>query len=152
MKISQYVYFAITTETVAPREITVAVGIEPDHVKVRGSRSLKPKVMPPQNSWQIRSDSNGLTVDEHFAKVVARLMPAKQRLREFLNTTACSKARFQVVRNFADPDGEEEQECDDPRYGRKLAGQHQLLGWHLEREIVDLIVYLDASFDVDEYG
>jgi hypothetical protein len=34
----------------------------------------------------------------------------------------------------------------------KLAGQHQLLGSHLNREVLDFLTEVGAELDADEYG
>jgi hypothetical protein len=34
----------------------------------------------------------------------------------------------------------------------KLSDQHQLLGWHLDRGVVQFLDEVDAELDVDEYG
>ena len=34
----------------------------------------------------------------------------------------------------------------------KLGGQHQLLGWRLERPVLDFLHLMGAELDVDEYG
>jgi hypothetical protein len=33
-----------------------------------------------------------------------------------------------------------------------MTGQHQLLGWHLDRETLQFILGIGAAIDVDEYG
>jgi hypothetical protein len=35
---------------------------------------------------------------------------------------------------------------------QKLPGQHQLLGWHLDRDAVRLLARVGAEIDADEYG
>jgi hypothetical protein len=34
----------------------------------------------------------------------------------------------------------------------KPAGQHHLLGWHLDAEVIRFLAGVKADFDVDEYG
>jgi hypothetical protein len=34
----------------------------------------------------------------------------------------------------------------------KLSGQHQLLGWHLDRHVLNFLSEVGAEFDADEYG
>jgi hypothetical protein len=40
----------------------------------------------------------------------------------------------------------------DGREFERLSGQHQLLGWHLGRNILDFLRDVDAEMDFDEYG
>ncbi len=66
-------------------------------------------------------------------------------------------AHLQIVRYFNDEDGEEEFfddpiTTDDGHVLEKLPGQHQLLGWQLEREQLGLLVSMGAYIDADEYG
>lgn len=49
-------------------------------------------------------------------------------------------ARLSVVRYLNDEDGEEER-VEPPREGlRKLEGQHQLLGWAMERDVLEFLL------------
>ena len=62
-----------------------------------------------------------------------------------------SGAGFQVVRYFEDPNGEEEV---IRRVGNleSLTGQHQLLGWHLDKRLMDFLIRTGTELDADEYG
>jgi hypothetical protein len=50
---------------------------------------------------------------------------------------------------LADDEGEEAEglTTDD---GLETGGQHQVLGWHLDREVIELLLGLGAGLDVDE--
>jgi hypothetical protein len=56
-----------------------------------------------------------------------------------------------VVRYFGAEDGEEE--VIDVVHGlEKLAGQYQLLGWELKRDVLEFVCDVAADLWVDEYG
>jgi len=59
---------------------------------------------------------------------------------------------MQVVRYLNDESGEEEELSSPDAPWQKLSGQHQLLGWALEREVLEFLLATGACFDVDEYG
>jgi hypothetical protein len=105
-----------------------------------------------RNSWEIRSDQRRATVTEHLAIVAVRIEPFKGAIRAFLDGSAGATAEFTVVRDLDDEDGEEEELPFDPTYGQKLAGQHQLLGWDLSLNLMELMLYLEAPLEIAEYG
>jgi hypothetical protein len=74
MKISQYVYFALMSDTILPSEIARRVGFAGDREAVRASRSAVPP-RPVLNTWQVRCDERGLTVTEQIERVISRVMP-----------------------------------------------------------------------------
>ncbi|GAA3471937.1 hypothetical protein GCM10018965_064900 [Nonomuraea roseola] len=100
----------------------------------------------------------GLTVDEMIAHLIDRVEPFSQaigQLAEELNQGQGddgSCAVLQVVRYLDDEDGEEEDLCSPQRGFEKIAGQHQLLGWHLDRRVLYFLISTRAELDVDEYG
>jgi hypothetical protein len=59
---------------------------------------------------------------------------------------------LQLVRQFDDDEGEEEELSPPDAPLQKLAGQHQLLGWHLEADSVGFLARVGAEIDCDEYG
>jgi hypothetical protein len=59
---------------------------------------------------------------------------------------------LQLVRYFDDDEGEEEELSPPNAPLQKLAGQHQLLGWHLERDSLQFLARVGAEIDADEYG
>ncbi|MEV4384681.1 hypothetical protein AB0J68_02965 [Micromonospora sp. NPDC049580] len=59
---------------------------------------------------------------------------------------------LQVVRVFEHPDGEED-DLSGPVDGlEKLAGQHQLFGWHVDGRVLEFLRLTRAELDVDEYA
>lgn len=74
MKISQYTYFAIRSETVTAADMTGVLGIEADRLMVRGSRRRDPPV-PVSHAWQVICRDRGMTVDQQVEKVLQRLLP-----------------------------------------------------------------------------
>jgi hypothetical protein len=59
---------------------------------------------------------------------------------------------LQLVRFFDDEDGEEEELSPPDAPLQKLSGQHQLLGWHLDRDSLGFLAHVGAEIDADEYG
>jgi hypothetical protein len=59
---------------------------------------------------------------------------------------------LQLVRHFDDDDGEEEELSVSDAPLQKLAGQHQLLGWHLDSDVLGFLARVGAEIDADEYG
>jgi hypothetical protein len=104
---------------------------------------------------EIECREPGLRVDEQIEKVLARVEPVTAHLHELSHTPDVSIV-LQVVRFFADEDGEEEKfeggiDADGGLFER-LSGQHQLLGWALSSDQLRLLVSIGASFDADEYN
>ena len=153
MRIKQYVYFGIFSEQVPAVDVTARLRVEPDEVRVRGSRSVQP-VRPVAHSWHVRCDEAGLTVDDQIERVVGRLEPVAGEIGALVAELAAAgsgAAVLQVVRHFGHSSGEE----DDGGVvdgAERFAGQHQLLGWHLDPRVVDFLVRTHAELNVDEYG
>lgn len=59
---------------------------------------------------------------------------------------------LRVVRYFNSPDGVEETGAIGPGGLAKMSGQHQLLGWHLNTEVIDFMTAVGVELNVDEYG
>ena len=83
------------------------------------------------------------------------MLPCRDAIAALINDPGarCS-AQINVVRRFNDPDGDEEQEerVDTPVGALdRLLGQHQLLGWHLDHEVIAFLMSVAAEIDVDEY-
>ncbi|SCF37360.1 hypothetical protein GA0070215_12153 [Micromonospora marina] len=56
------------------------------------------------------------------------------------------------MRVFEHPAGEPE-DLSGPVDGlQKLPGQHQLLGWHLDRRTLEFLRLTGAELDIDEYA
>lgn len=160
--IRQYCYFSLDSLTVSAAEVTARLSVEPDEVKVRGSHRVRPKLIPVHHSWRVVCDLPGLTVDEQLERIVARLHPVAAEIGCYTREGAAEgfelTARLQVVRNFNDEDDEESEEDDahdevvDGVEMRRLGGQHQLLGWHLDRSVLEFLTVTGAELDIDEYG
>jgi hypothetical protein len=154
MRIRQHVSFGLSSTTLPAAEMAARLGLEPDRVLVRGSRYAEPP-MPLQHSWQVTCAERGRRVDEQIERLVARLEPIASVIGalalELERDNGCG-SWLSVVRHFDAEDGEEEQPSPPDAPLRKLPGQHQLLGWHLERRVMDFLVATRAELDVDEYG
>jgi len=151
MQIRQYVYFSIGSETMTADEMTNRLGLQPDRATVRGSKRTEPTVIPIQHGWSIYAAEQNAAVGDQIAQVIARLRPHQDSIRALVADLGSSGgAELQIVRRFNDPEGEEEH---PETFGelQKLPGQHQLLGWHLDRDTVGFLLAVGASLDVDEY-
>jgi len=149
MRIAQYVYFGIRSDTVTPQKVTAALLVEPDESWIRGEKDPD-RVIPRHHGWYVRCDLPGLCVDDQFAAVMQRMTPALPALDRLLDDQPDITTVVRVVRKFGE--GEEEEVSDPDDRLQKLAGQHQLLGWHLDRAALDFIQRTRAELDVDEYG
>jgi hypothetical protein len=152
VRIRQYAYFAVFSESMPATEITVRLMIEPDKVRIRGSRRAEPP-SPVNHAWQVICDDRGMTVDEQVRKVIDRVRPCRAAIAELTREPdALCGAVLEVVRYFDDQTGEEEELSPPGAPLQKLPGQHQLLGWHLDRDILTFLIAVNAEIDADEYG
>jgi uncharacterized protein DUF4279 len=156
VRIRQYAYFSMRSRHVPAAEITARLGIEPDEIRVRGTRRLDPPV-PVRHSWDIVCRRPGMTIDEQIETVVARLRPYTGQLRVLLDELRADDPDYgggalTVVRYFDDEDGEDEELSPADARLQKLPGQHQLLGWVLSRQVIEFLMALDIELDADEYG
>ncbi len=154
MKISQYVYLDIGSDTVTAAEVTAYLGMEPDKVRVRGTRRAEPPV-PASHSWSVTCREPGLPLDIQIGKVLDRVAPLRERLRD-LGSTKDVWICLVIVRHFDHPEGEEEHiDAATTERGElleKLPGQHQLLGWYLDTPQLEFLAYVNAAILADEYG
>jgi hypothetical protein len=156
MRMRQYVYFALFSERMAAAEMTARLLLEPDTISVRASRRAQPP-RPVSHAWKIECRARGLGVDEQIGRVLDRLEPGMDRVVALAGELAAHEpetggARLSVVRYFNDEDGEGEL-VDSPVPGlTKLPGQHQLLGWNLDRRVLEFLLAVGADLDIDEYG
>ncbi len=150
MRILQRAYFAIHSTMTSSGAIAAFLGMEPDRSIVRGSVSVELD-RPLHHGWCVDCDQPGMRVDEQVAEVVDRLRPISSKIRAFLDADSTASPVMEVVRYFDYEEGVEE---DDVTIGRfqKLSGQHQLLGWHLSRDVLDFLAEVGAALDADEYG
>ena len=156
MIVSQYVYFALSSERVSAAEITARLGIEPDEIAVRGSRVASPP-RPGSHRWKVACRKPGLTVDEQIDRIVDRLFDHAERIGELATELDAIDGEpgasvLQVVRVFEHPDGEEEDLTGPVEGLEKLPGQHQLLGWHIDARVLEFLRLTRAELDVDEYA
>jgi hypothetical protein len=155
VRISQYVYFALRSERTTAHEMTAQLGLEPDEIGVRGSRRADPP-RPVCHTWKVVCRERGLTVDEQIGRVLNRLEPHADRIAALVTAIDAAEpgitAILQVVRSFNGDDGEEEDPGPTDGGLVKLPGQHQLLGWHVDRRVLTFLQRVGAELDVDEYG
>ncbi|GAA4627842.1 hypothetical protein GCM10023196_041730 [Actinoallomurus vinaceus] len=156
MRVSQYAYFALSSTRMSATEITARLRVEPDEVTTRGSRIVDPP-RPVAHAWRVVCRTAHLTVDEQIARIVDRLFEHAERIgalaAELDRVEGESGAsRLQIVRVYERPDGEEEEDVNPVEGLEKLAGQHQLLGWHLDARALEFLRLTRAELDVDEYA
>ncbi len=159
MKVRQYVYFGLRSDVLKPHAITARLGIEPDVAKVQGSRGATqrvgaaPRPMPRQHSWRIGSGRPQTDpLDDQFAALLARLLPFQAAIGQLLADGAATGV-LQVVRN-TEP-GPEDREIIEPSSGpdwTRVRGQHPLLGFRLDPELIAFAYNLGVAIDFDEYG
>ncbi|GAA4511284.1 hypothetical protein GCM10023191_075170 [Actinoallomurus oryzae] len=112
MRVRQYVYFALHSSTLPAAEMATRLGLEPDEVSVRGSRTTTPP-RPVTHVWKVVCRDRGLTVDEQIDRVMARLRPYREQIAALARTITADASEYdgavlEVVRHFDDADGEEE--------------------------------------------
>ncbi|MEV3913376.1 DUF4279 domain-containing protein [Streptomyces canus] len=147
MSLTQYVYFALSSERTTADEITRLLGIEPDETTVRASRSTSPVAIPSCHHWKIVCRGRELRVNEQMSRVVGRLQPHTEAIAQLASRIATEEgpgsAVLHVVRYFNDTDQEEEL--------LSPADRTNLFGWHLGRDVLEFLTATGAELDVDEY-
>ncbi|MDQ6806503.1 MAG: DUF4279 domain-containing protein [Actinomycetota bacterium] len=149
MRIQAFVAFVVTSEQLDPVEIQRHLGMTADKTSRRASQ-LKDPPRPRFNVCRFQCSDSTLPITEQIEQVAARVKPISHAIRRLVEESDAG-AKLSVVRYFNDPDGEEER-IDQAGDLVKLAGQHQLLGWHLSAELLRLLIDTHAILDVDEYG
>jgi hypothetical protein len=129
--------------------------VTPDETKAKGSRAAGPKPLPRFHLWTVQSGfPDTAELNDHLAALASKISPFIQHIRSFLDSSD-AHGQFSIVRKF-ESGSELETIVDVGRNGpgnlERLRGQHPLLGFHLDREIVDLAHDLGVDFDFDEYG
>ena len=127
------------------------MGLAPDRALVRGSRTADPP-RPRFHVWEIRCDESGLRIDEQIERVIVRVEPIRTAIRDLVAEPGDVRAWLQMVRYFHAEDGDEEVIDETPEGLVKLSGQHQLLGWHVDRRVLSFLSDIGADLDADEYG
>jgi Domain of unknown function (DUF4279) len=144
MLIRQYVYFALKSEEVSAAQLAVLIGLQPDRVRVRGAKQAEPPV-PVCHSWEIESGGDG-PIDQQIALIVSRLAPVLDRIVAVVKELNASGV-LQIVRFI---DGRDSDDVSASGW-QPLADPSPLLGWHLDRQVVDFIAASGCEVDVDEY-
>lgn len=150
MRIRQYTYFAIKSRDLSAEEVEHRLRISPDRTLVAGSDSTDP-LRPAAHSWALVADEDHVTVEEQIRRLVARLQPASAAISELVSASGVATV-LQVVRYFNDKAGDGPADSGVIEGMEKLPGQHHLLGWHLDAEVIRFLAEVKADFDVDEYG
>ena len=153
MRISQYVYFNVSSETLSAADVTGRLLFEPDEFSVMGARDPL-RVLPRQHHWKVMALPENRPVGEQIEEIVARLAPVADRISELVGGGEVA-ATLWVVRHFDDEDGEEDAGTPPELAAQgfeKLGGQHHLLGWELNRAVLDFLQTTGAVLCVDECG
>lgn len=134
MRLEQYSYFALKSFTVTAAEMTRRLGLEPDEVTVRGSRSAERDV-PRTHAWKIFRRS-GEQVGEQVQHLVDRLLPVRDALVELAADPEVVVV-MQLVRYF---NADTATEVDDAP-----------VGWYLPTRVLAFLAEVGAELDADEY-
>ncbi len=151
VKIRQYAHFDISSDVFTPDQITGKLLIEPTTARQKGSRSAEPPI-PRTNLWQYRAVGSGC-VDDLIRELLDVFEPVQGSIRQ-LTANDASSIQIRFMRSFNDADGVEEDEgpADLPTNLVRVEGQHQLLGFHLDTQLMARLVALGCALDFDEYG
>ncbi|MFH9425715.1 DUF4279 domain-containing protein [Streptomyces sp. NPDC017529] len=143
MPLRQYAYFALFSQHTSADDMSFQLGMTPDEVTVRGSRFTEPTVVPVDHSWMVVCREPGLRVDEQITRVLDRLQPHTDRIRDLTRQLARTGGGgvLQIVRYFNDTDQAQPGAVDAPA----------LFGWHLDRKVLDFLSATGAELDIDEY-
>lgn len=143
MPLRQYAYFALFSQHTSADDMTSQLGITPDEVTVRGSRFTEPAVVPVHHSWRVVCREPGLRVDEQITRILDRLQPHTGCICDLTRHLARTGggAVLHIVRYFHDTDQAQPDAADAPN----------LLGWHLDRKVLDFLSATGAELDIDEY-
>jgi Domain of unknown function (DUF4279) len=141
----------VSSDVFDPDEITSRLFLEPAKVSRRGSRSVDP-LIPVTNLWWYRASGTG-SVDELVLELVELMESIADRLAE-LTAEGEASVGISIMRSFDDPHGVDENfgRADVPDNLEKLPGQHQLLGFHLDVDLMRRLAAFDCPIDCDEYG
>ncbi|MEU7480387.1 GNAT family N-acetyltransferase [Lentzea sp. NPDC042327] len=99
VRVEQYSYFALTSDTVPAAEITRRLGLEPDEVLVRDSEQPEHD-LPRRHVWKL-VHRGPERLDEQVQLLVDRLLPVRDELVE-LTAVSDISASFVLVRHDGD--------------------------------------------------
>ncbi|MEV0551787.1 DUF4279 domain-containing protein [Nocardia salmonicida] len=146
MKIRHYSYFELASTIVSVAELTICLGVEPDHLEVKGTTNARGRVRM-LHTWRISDDREG-AVDEQLERLIDRLKPGRTQLIA-LASDADIWSRMQVVRYYHDPDGVHYAPAGTP--SDQVSEWPRPLGWHLSVPTLEFLSLTATSFDVDEF-
>lgn len=150
--VSQYVYFALSSRDITAADIEARLGLKPDEITVRGSRTAGPRPVPVLHSWKIVCREPGLCIDEQIDRVLERLAPHAEAVAALARRLDAEdpqgpSAVLEVVRYFNREPGPQGQ----PASAGGQPESQDLLGWHLGRDVLDFLHRTGAVLDIDEY-
>ena len=155
MRVKQYVTFSVFSKILSPEHITEVLGLDPSRAGRRGSRQESPPI-PVFNVWTVRSQPNR-GVGAMLTEIVDLIEPLADRLAALraLDPKDASGEGLgygiTVVRYFNARDGVEEEIVAQGDLV-KMPGQHQLLSFSMEPELMLRLSALGCDVDFDEYG
>lgn len=85
MRMNQFVYFTLRSETMSATEITARLGVEPDEITVRGSIQSDP-VRPLGHAWTLIDRTPGLDVESLVDPLLDRMAPIASKVRELVDS------------------------------------------------------------------
>ncbi|MEY9863994.1 hypothetical protein ABH935_009648 [Catenulispora sp. GAS73] len=152
MLISQYAYFGLSSLVIPAAEMTAILGIAPDEISVRGSRRGEPRPHPPLHRWKIVCREPAMSVDQQVERIMERLAPHGDAIAALARRLDAedgdqSGAVLEIVRKFNHDEGQDRLASTPP----ELIDGHDLLGWHLDRAVLEFLQATGAVLDVDEY-
>lgn len=152
MLISQYAYFGLSSPDTSAAEMTAVLGVEPDEISVLGSRWDGPRPRPALHRWKIVCREPGMSVDQQVARIVERLAPYVDTIAALARRLGAEageghSAVLEIVRKFNHDKGQDRLADTPP----ELVDGPDLLGWHLDRDVLDFLHATGAVLDVDEY-
>ena len=156
MKVRQRVYLSVHSNRFTPDRINSELGLMADDSSVRGSRDGGSPPVPRQHIWKLYSGaSDTSSVDVHLAALFERITPAFDALKKFVEHGEHS-ALIQIVWYF-EPGAEDDTVLaahgrSEPSDVHILRGQHPLLGFGLQVELISRLASLGLAVDFDEYG
>ncbi|MFC6013389.1 DUF4279 domain-containing protein [Nocardia lasii] len=146
MKIRQYSYFALHSETMSALEMAALLPMDPDETSVLGSKSAQHRI-PRNHSWKIVRRS-AESIDDQIEHLIARVTPILPQLIS-LTQRPDVRAGMQVVRIYNDSEGVHG--APDGTLWSEARTWPRPLGWHLSLPVLEFLVATGAELDIDEY-